>query len=259
MRTVYIKAILRILLLTRRVCVCSLQKLYTVCDVAMNIVMSKSTTYSLESPKDPVLPSRCFTKPDKVGAQQCFELTSRACVQRNEHIFVWQKNLLIILSMCLIWSWLLFFLFQNFSNTKNYLPPEMKAFFTPGKVSLIKPLCIIVVFVFCWVELISTLLVSFSPSLQTFWGQLTSRWRRQGNRSRAKLLAWRPPATTTPRQTPGPHSAARPGRKHIILYTCVWRQIQVQTLMSASILHWIQVQGNGLTAQSVKLFTQLCT
>uniref|UniRef100_A0A3Q2NNN2 PDS5 cohesin associated factor B n=1 Tax=Fundulus heteroclitus TaxID=8078 RepID=A0A3Q2NNN2_FUNHE len=62
------------------------EKLYTVCDVAMNIIMSKSTTYSLESPKDPVLPTRFFTKPDK-----------------------------------------------NFSNTKNYLPPEMKAFFTPGK------------------------------------------------------------------------------------------------------------------------------
>uniref|UniRef100_A0A4W6FJT2 PDS5 cohesin associated factor B n=1 Tax=Lates calcarifer TaxID=8187 RepID=A0A4W6FJT2_LATCA len=62
------------------------EKLYTVCDVAMHIIMSKSTTYSLESPKDPVLPSCFFTKPDK-----------------------------------------------NFSNTKNYLPPEMKAFFTPGK------------------------------------------------------------------------------------------------------------------------------
>lgn len=42
------------------------QKLYTVCDVAMNIIMSKSTTYSLESPKDPVLPARFFTQPDKV-------------------------------------------------------------------------------------------------------------------------------------------------------------------------------------------------
>ncbi|CAG00419.1 unnamed protein product, partial [Tetraodon nigroviridis] len=62
------------------------EKLYTVCDVAMHIIMSKSTTYSLESPKDPVLPSRFFTKPDK-----------------------------------------------NFNNTKNYLPPEMKSFFTPGK------------------------------------------------------------------------------------------------------------------------------
>lgn len=46
---------------------CGEQKLYTVCDVAMHIIMSKSTTYSLESPKDPVLPSRYFTKPDKVG------------------------------------------------------------------------------------------------------------------------------------------------------------------------------------------------
>uniref|UniRef100_A0A8D0H5J6 PDS5 cohesin associated factor B n=1 Tax=Sphenodon punctatus TaxID=8508 RepID=A0A8D0H5J6_SPHPU len=62
------------------------EKLYTVCDVAINIIMSKSTTYSLESPKDPVLPARYFTQPDK-----------------------------------------------NFSNTKNYLPPEMKSFFTPGK------------------------------------------------------------------------------------------------------------------------------
>lgn len=47
-----------------------LQKLYTVCDVAMNIIMSKSTTYSLESPKDPVLPARFFTQPDKVVALQ---------------------------------------------------------------------------------------------------------------------------------------------------------------------------------------------
>uniref|UniRef100_A0A671XT22 PDS5 cohesin associated factor B n=1 Tax=Sparus aurata TaxID=8175 RepID=A0A671XT22_SPAAU len=62
------------------------EKLYTVCDVAMHIIMSKSTTYSLESPKDPVLPTCFFTKPDK-----------------------------------------------NFNNTKNYLPPEMKSFFTPGK------------------------------------------------------------------------------------------------------------------------------
>lgn len=56
---------------SRSVCrcwvLCGEQKLYTVCDVAMHIIMSKSTTYSLESPKDPVLPSRYFTKPDKVG------------------------------------------------------------------------------------------------------------------------------------------------------------------------------------------------
>ncbi|KAG2457350.1 PDS5B protein, partial [Polypterus senegalus] len=44
------------------------EKLYTVCDVAMNIIISKSTTYSLESPKDPVLPARYFTQPDKPKA-----------------------------------------------------------------------------------------------------------------------------------------------------------------------------------------------
>lgn len=48
-------------------CLLSMQKLYTVCDVAMHIIMSKSTTYSLESPKDPLLPPRFFTKPDKVS------------------------------------------------------------------------------------------------------------------------------------------------------------------------------------------------
>uniref|UniRef100_A0A4W4FR09 PDS5 cohesin associated factor B n=1 Tax=Electrophorus electricus TaxID=8005 RepID=A0A4W4FR09_ELEEL len=48
------------------------EKLYTVCDVAMNIVISKSTTYSLESPKDPVLPARYFTQPDKVGEPNTF-------------------------------------------------------------------------------------------------------------------------------------------------------------------------------------------
>lgn len=101
------------------------QKLYTVCDVAMNIIMSKSTTYSLESPKDPVLPSRFFTKPDKV---------------RIYNPSIMQKNLLldsfVTFSKALL-TGLCFFL-QNVSNTKNYLPPEMKAFFTPGKVSLIK-------------------------------------------------------------------------------------------------------------------------
>lgn len=32
------------------------------------------------------------------------------------------------------------FRLQNFSNTKNYLPPEMKSFFTPGKVCSLAPL-----------------------------------------------------------------------------------------------------------------------
>uniref|UniRef100_A0A8B9C6M9 PDS5 cohesin associated factor B n=1 Tax=Anser brachyrhynchus TaxID=132585 RepID=A0A8B9C6M9_9AVES len=48
------------------------EKLYTVCDVAMNIIMSKSTTYSLESPKDPVLPARYFTQPDKLKIKEIY-------------------------------------------------------------------------------------------------------------------------------------------------------------------------------------------
>ncbi|KAL4647766.1 hypothetical protein GN956_G8141 [Arapaima gigas] len=41
------------------------EKLYTVCDLAMDIIRSRSNTYNLELPKDPVLPSRFFTQPDK--------------------------------------------------------------------------------------------------------------------------------------------------------------------------------------------------
>uniref|UniRef100_UPI00358F06DF sister chromatid cohesion protein PDS5 homolog B n=1 Tax=Myxine glutinosa TaxID=7769 RepID=UPI00358F06DF len=41
------------------------EKLYTVCDVALHVIMNKSTTYSLESPKNPVLPTKFFTQPDK--------------------------------------------------------------------------------------------------------------------------------------------------------------------------------------------------
>ncbi|XP_067844627.1 sister chromatid cohesion protein PDS5 homolog A isoform X3 [Heptranchias perlo] len=41
------------------------EKLYIVCDVALNVITSKSTTYNLDSPKDPVLPTKFFTPPDK--------------------------------------------------------------------------------------------------------------------------------------------------------------------------------------------------
>uniref|UniRef100_A0A673K8A6 Sister chromatid cohesion protein PDS5 homolog B-like n=1 Tax=Sinocyclocheilus rhinocerous TaxID=307959 RepID=A0A673K8A6_9TELE len=63
------------------------EKLYTVCDVAMNIVISKSTTYSLESPKDPVLPARYFTQPDKV-LNYFFELqTCKSSIDYNLDFF----------------------------------------------------------------------------------------------------------------------------------------------------------------------------
>lgn len=42
--------------------------------------MSKSTTYSLESPKDPVLPARFFTQPDKVIPLNLFVGVDMECV-----------------------------------------------------------------------------------------------------------------------------------------------------------------------------------
>lgn len=43
-----------------------LQKLYIVCDVALFVIANKSTACHLESPKDPVLPSKFFLVQDKV-------------------------------------------------------------------------------------------------------------------------------------------------------------------------------------------------
>lgn len=52
---------------------------------------------------------------------------------------------------------------------------------------------------------------SSSPSRPTFWAPSTSRCRRRGSSCRAKASGWRRPATRTPRPTPAPRSAARPG------------------------------------------------
>lgn len=41
------------------------EKLYTVCDVALCVIMSKSTACIMESPKEPELPVKFFTPPDK--------------------------------------------------------------------------------------------------------------------------------------------------------------------------------------------------
>uniref|UniRef100_A0A4W4F1P9 PDS5 cohesin associated factor A n=1 Tax=Electrophorus electricus TaxID=8005 RepID=A0A4W4F1P9_ELEEL len=42
------------------------EKLYIVCDVALFVITNKSTSCHLDSPKDPVLPTKFFTPPDKV-------------------------------------------------------------------------------------------------------------------------------------------------------------------------------------------------
>lgn len=44
-----------------------LQKLYTVCDVALCVINSKSALCNADSPKDPVLPTKFFTQPEKVN------------------------------------------------------------------------------------------------------------------------------------------------------------------------------------------------
>uniref|UniRef100_A0A4W4EZX9 PDS5 cohesin associated factor A n=1 Tax=Electrophorus electricus TaxID=8005 RepID=A0A4W4EZX9_ELEEL len=41
------------------------EKLYIVCDVALFVITNKSTSCHLDSPKDPVLPTKFFTPPDK--------------------------------------------------------------------------------------------------------------------------------------------------------------------------------------------------
>ncbi len=48
-----------------------LQKLYIVCDVALFVIANKSTSCHLDSPKDPVLPCKFFTPPDKVTTTNC--------------------------------------------------------------------------------------------------------------------------------------------------------------------------------------------
>ena len=45
-----------------------LQKLYAVCDLALGLVMTKSTAYIMKDfPADPVLPAKLFTNPDSVS------------------------------------------------------------------------------------------------------------------------------------------------------------------------------------------------
>lgn len=47
---------------------CWFQKLYAVCDLALGLVLTKTTSFVLkESKAEPLLPSKLFTKPDKVG------------------------------------------------------------------------------------------------------------------------------------------------------------------------------------------------
>ncbi|XP_048398470.1 sister chromatid cohesion protein PDS5 homolog A isoform X4 [Stegostoma tigrinum] len=54
------------------------EKLYIVCDVALIVITTKSTTYNLDSPKDPVLPTKFFTPPDKDSSNNKCYLSDEA-------------------------------------------------------------------------------------------------------------------------------------------------------------------------------------
>ncbi|TRY76121.1 hypothetical protein DNTS_010240 [Danionella cerebrum] len=54
------------------------EKLYIVCDVALFVIVNKSTSCHLDSPKDPVLPSKFFTPPEKDFVNDKEYLTAEA-------------------------------------------------------------------------------------------------------------------------------------------------------------------------------------
>lgn len=57
-----------------------LQKLYIVCDVALFVMANKSTACHLDSPKDPVLPSKFFLVQDKASVPCFHTVTTKAYV-----------------------------------------------------------------------------------------------------------------------------------------------------------------------------------
>lgn len=59
------KALPSLVSLLRLCSMLHLQKLYIVCDVALFVIANKSTACHLDSPKEPVLPSKFFLLQDK--------------------------------------------------------------------------------------------------------------------------------------------------------------------------------------------------
>lgn len=92
-----------------------LQKLYIVCDVALFVIANKSTSCHLDSPKDPVLPSKFFTPPDKVT-------TTLTAVT----LYMWPYYETHSLCPSL----------QDFINDKEYLSPEAKIVLQTGKIQV---------------------------------------------------------------------------------------------------------------------------
>lgn len=136
-------------------CVLSMQKLYTVCDVAMHIVMSKSTTYSLESPKDPVLPSRFFTKPDKVVHNE-----PNKCLVFFLSYFYFELNIPNISLMLKPPFWKVlnqecFHFLLEFQQHKKLPPTRNEVFLHTWKGKLNKTIELLIYSYFCWMGQIS--------------------------------------------------------------------------------------------------------
>lgn len=81
--TVILSHIFIVILILLHVCfvMFHFQKLYIVCDVALFVMANKSTACHLDSPKDPVLPSKFFLVQDK--ARPC-TLTHCTCLCDSE-------------------------------------------------------------------------------------------------------------------------------------------------------------------------------
>lgn len=72
-----------------------LQKLYIVCDVALFVIANKSTACHLDSPKEPVLPSKFFLLQDKAMHtwKILFKLMHRRYLNNSEIQVLWWSQL----------------------------------------------------------------------------------------------------------------------------------------------------------------------
>ena len=71
-----------------------LQKLYAVCDLAMGLVLTKTTNVVLKDfPAEPVLPAKLFTRPDQVA----YNLLGLIV-----HTYAWGTHLCNISLFCIV-------------------------------------------------------------------------------------------------------------------------------------------------------------
>ena len=88
--------------------------MYAVCDLALSLVMTKTANFLLKDfPAEPCLPARFFTQPDQV-----FNALLSLLIFKLHPFLIcfpcWNES-----DADMLWY------FQNYSNTKCYLPPEL--------------------------------------------------------------------------------------------------------------------------------------